>query len=87
MVRRRHRRRKRFACGHSGFGRWCHRCAVPQRRSPANPQPSTAPPSRTATRARTAARQQAAKRRWQRRFLHDPIPLTLQPKPIVLKTR
>jgi len=27
MSRRRRKHRKRFACGHRGFGKYCHRCA------------------------------------------------------------
>lgn len=84
MVRRSHKRRKRFACGHLGYGRWCHRCA----RSRPRPKPTTVLLSRpAASRSRRSARQQAAKRRWQARFLADPIPLHHLPKPIVLKTR
>lgn len=90
MVRRSHKRRKRFSCGHLGFGRFCHRCVqiihTDETRSPAatNPTASRKPQSRRAW--RTTAKK-LAKRQWQASFAHDPINLSHLPKPIVIKTR
>ena len=87
MVRRRRKWRKRFACGHIGYGRWCHRCfphrpqSITQRSNPANLI------SIQAAKARRLRQKQAAKRRWQAAFKSDPIPLRHLPKPIVVKTR
>ena len=87
MVRRRRKWRKRFTCGHIGYGRWCHRCfsrrplSSTQRSKPANLI------SIQAAKARRLRRKQVAKCRWQASFQSDPIPLKHLPKPIVIKTR
>ncbi len=78
MVRRR-QYRKRFNCGHRGFGRYCHRCL-----------PMTAPvpmPAIVIDRPPQATPKSLAKQQWQLSFAHDPIDLTHLPKPIVIKTR
>jgi hypothetical protein len=100
MIRRSHKRRKQFSCGHRGFGRFCHRCIgvihtdhpLPSDdiASRPTPQPQT-PRVWRATAKRTTkqptAKQRAAKQQWQQSFASDPIDLTHLPKPIVIKTR
>lgn len=87
MVRKSHKWRKRFLCGHRGYGRWCHRCAVSRRRSlPKSRQRNRSRP-RIAARFRALAQRQAEKQQWQQQFLNDPIPLAHLPKPVVIKTR
>lgn len=94
MVRQSHKRRKRFACGHLGFGQWCHRCAASKRHTQPKPpitvdwQQSKTSLSRSWTvRSQKTARQKAARQQWKQQFQYDPIPLEHLPKPIVVKTR
>ncbi len=91
MVRRSHKRRKRFSCGHLGFGRFCHHCdrvvhidATLPLTTKIGPLSKLQPRSR---RVWKAAAHQKTKRRWQASFAHDPIDLSHLPKPIVIKTR
>lgn len=88
MVRRRRRRRKRFSCGHLGYGRWCHRCRKPTLKPSAHPpQPAVLAAKSKAARLQKAARQRAIRQHWEQQFLADPISLRHLPKPIVIKTR
>ena len=90
MVRRSHKRRKRFSCGHLGFGRFCHRC-LRQQHSILVPQPikkeKTLPPKAKVHRIWKSIAPPVVKRQWQASFAHDPLDLTHLPKSIVLKTR
>lgn len=70
---RRRRYRKRFACGHRGFGQYCHRCAA-DRAQKAQQQAQRL--------AKTRQRQQ-----WQATFADDPIDLKKLPRSVVLKSR
>lgn len=67
------KQKKVFACGHRGFGQWCHACATRQ----------PPPPAAQARHDRHRQRQQ----QWQATFQADPIDLTHLPKHIVLKAR
>jgi len=80
MVRRSHKRRKRFACGHLGFGRTCYRCLALAFTPPVQVHRAT-------TRRQWRSPAKLAKHRWQQSFANDPIDLTHLPKPIVIKTR
>lgn len=92
MVRRSHKRRKQFSCGHRGFGKFCHRCLpllptvspVSMDEATASPLPI---PRRSKQRRWQSVEPRQAKRQWQASFAHDSIDLTHLPKPIVLKTR
>lgn len=77
MVRRRRKYRKRFACGHRGFGKWCHRCA-----SERSQQRQRLPAHSAAEQSQAPIRQQ-----WQQSFAQDVIELMHLPKSIVLKAR
>ncbi|MGB3492298.1 MAG: hypothetical protein WBA57_06195 [Elainellaceae cyanobacterium] len=87
MVRKSHRWRKRFPCGHRGYGRWCHRCTVSRRRSLPQLQRRHRSRPRIAARFRALAQRQAENQQWQQQFLKDPIPLAHLPKPVAIKTR
>ena len=69
--------KKRFRCGHRGFGQYCHCCADRQARQQVNRQ------------ARQQEKQVAreAKQHWRASFARDTIDLTQLPKRIVLKAR
>ncbi|HHP7244721.1 MAG TPA: DUF7682 family zinc-binding protein [Elainellaceae cyanobacterium] len=71
------RYRKRFACGHRGFGQYCHCCADRQRQQ--TQKQSQRQAQRT---ARALQRQQ-----WQATFAHDSIDLRKLPPKMVLKVR
>ncbi len=88
MVRRSHKRRKRFACGHLGFGRFCHWCFQSADRTQ-NPVIADLVIYQAKKVTRKAAKQ------WQQSFAKDAISssypqgveLRHLPKPIVIKTR
>ena len=89
MVRRSHKRRKRFSCGHLGFGQFCHRCLrglVPSPGSQLSKKEKIYPKAK-GRRVWKPAASPAAKCQWQASFTHDPIDLSHLPKPIVLKAR
>ncbi len=88
MVRRSHKRRKQFICGHRGFGKYCHRCMpLSGKEQPVLPDEVTsAPLLLRRKRVWKSVQRQQAKQRWRESFAYDPIDLTHLPKPIVLKT-
>ena len=61
--------KKAFACGHQGFGQWCHACVVQQR------------VKQSARKSRDRHPQQ--QQQWQAAFQPDQIDLTHLPKHIV----
>ena len=77
MSRRSRRHRKRFDCGHRGFGQYCHCCAKPERARRCQQQAKQA----------MAQQQRARRLAWQATFIADPIDLRKLPQPIVLKAR
>lgn len=77
MSRRSRKHRKRFACGHRGYGQFCHRCADQQRQQV----------KQLHEREQACLLKQLAQWEWQQSFLADPIDLTQLPKKIVLKAR
>ncbi len=82
MVRRRRKWRKLFACGHRGFGQYCHRCdafSTEKRDRTTEIQPVVVDVRRVKKPKRDHS--------WYQRFDRDPIELRHLPKSIVIKTR
>lgn len=77
MSHRPRRYRKRFACGHRGFGRYCHCCMASQQQQARKQLQKQA--------QRTAKAQQ--RQQWQATFADDPIDLQSLPPHVVLKAR
>ncbi|MCU0552281.1 MAG: hypothetical protein MUC48_23370, partial [Leptolyngbya sp. Prado105] len=77
MVRRRRKWRKLFACGHRGFGRYCHRCDA------FGTHDRIDEPVIVDVVRRVKKRDHS----WYQRFDRDPIELRHLPKSIVVKTR
>lgn len=63
-----------FACGHRGFGQWCHACAAQRSAQPAFQEHRDRP-------------QLATRQQWQATFQADPIDLTHLPKQVVAVAR
>lgn len=82
---RRRRHRKRFECGHQGFGQYCHRCAA--QKSAMSSLQAIAPLENFSSLSQAVRQQQAARQAWQQQFVQDPIDLTHLPRAIVLKAR
>ena len=77
MSRRSRKHRKRFGCGHRGFGRYCHCCA----------EAEAVRRSRKQVKQTQQQRRRARCLAWQATFAADPIDLRQLPRPIVLKAR
>lgn len=77
MGRRGRKHRKRFACGHRGFGKLCHYCASMRSQQR----------SKSATHLNIGQLQTSVRQQWQRSFALDVIELMHLPKSIVLKAR
>jgi hypothetical protein len=85
MGHRSRKQRQRFACGHRGFGQYCHRCASQsaRRRQRRSHGISVSPLSPSPVRqCRSTARQF-----WRQSFAADPVDLSHLPQKIVLKAR
>ncbi|MGD1943140.1 MAG: hypothetical protein ACFB0G_17735 [Leptolyngbyaceae cyanobacterium] len=80
MSRRSRKHKKRFACGHRGFGQTCHCCAA--RQPQLAKQSQRLAENRAQQMAKSRQRQQ-----WQATFAADPIDLKKLPRRIVLKAR
>ena len=80
MSHRSRKHKKRFACGHRGFGQTCHRCA--QHHQQLAEQQQRPVEHRAQRVAKSRQRQQ-----WQATFAADPIDLKKLPRRIVLKAR
>ena len=77
MSRRSRKHRKRFSCGHRGFGQYCHRCAQQQRLTE----------QLTDSRHKRLQQRQQQKLAWQQTFEDDAVDLRRLPKPVILKAR
>jgi hypothetical protein len=73
MSRRSRKHRKRFACGHRGFGQYCHCCAN----------------SEAAKQSRLTSQnhRQSLRQSWQATFANDSIDLSKLPRRVTLKAR
>lgn len=96
MGHRSRRWRKRFACGHRGFGRYCHRCAERRRPRPKQGKQHDLQVLDRPSRDRPTEDQHEEaywQERWQERqdwldlFHADAVDLRHLPKPIVRKAR
>ncbi len=77
-------RKKTFPCGHSGKGRFCHRCqaAKSEQDSPSNGK------HRGSNGASSKGAEKAEKEAWRETFEDDPIPLAHLPnKGLVMRAR
>lgn len=80
MGSRSRKHKKRFACEHRGFGRYCHRCAATQALIEAGQKAEL-------LKAQDLSEQLKAKQLWKMSNASDRINLTHLPKAIVLKAR
>jgi hypothetical protein len=91
------RRKKKFACGHKGYGRVCHRCVQKQETSSDRRLESTEISLSTSTlhprgtRGKKNNSEREKKRQykleWEAAFARDPINLRNLPKNVVIKSR
>lgn len=77
MSTRSRKHRKRFSCGHRGFGQFCHCCADQARISQ----------QLTALKLADQVQRRVERQRWQESFALDRVDLTRLPKRIVLSAR
>ena len=77
MSRRRRKHRKRFGCGHRGFGQYCHYCA----------EVSAAVGGKQQARRAQQQQRRAQRLAWQATFATDPIDLRRLPRSVVIKAR
>ncbi|MGG6269691.1 DUF7682 family zinc-binding protein [Leptolyngbya sp. AN03gr2] len=84
MVRRRRKQRKVFACGHRGFGQYCHRCD-----QTGDLKPVVVDVVHRVKKSKRGSSGVAidVKHTWQQRFERDPIELRHLPKSTIVKTR
>lgn len=68
------KQKKSFACGHRGFGQWCHFCAARQQ-------------AQQASKLHRNRRRQQQQQQWRATFRDDPIDLTHLPKHVVKVAR
>lgn len=91
------RRKKKFACGHKGYGRTCHRCVQKQEnisdRRLEPPEISLSTPifhSRSTRNSKNNSeweKKRQDKLEWEATFASDPIDLRNLPKNVVIKSR